>query len=157
MDNVNMENSMSKFNVGDVVRCVSGERLLPAGRLYRVTSVSGHFVYVEFVDSLDPTELVAGGWHTRRFVLEMPAKGFYGTLGPMISVTSPVAERFILIVEGDGGKLLPAPNPKTYTSEKQARYVAEEMSQKFPGNKYIVFKAFGESFTPKAETSFKAY
>jgi hypothetical protein len=154
----NMEKkSMSKFNVGDVVRCVMGYgKYLLQGSLYKVTSVTDGYVYLGPVSPGSTAPLSGGGWDARRFVLEQPQKGWYGNLGPVVSVSVSKPERFILILE-EGGELKPAPTPKVYTSEKQAKFVAQEMSQKHPGAHYIVWKAFGESYTPRSETSFRAY
>jgi hypothetical protein len=139
----NMEKSMSReFKVSDRVKCIEpGNRTgLRLGVEYVVEAAASGFVRVRSVDD----GKIHNGWSSWRFELVRSAE-------------PSIPGRFILIFESPDGIPAPAPTPRVYTSEKQASTVAEAMSQKHPGGKFVVWKAFGESFTPLAETTFKTY
>jgi hypothetical protein len=125
---------MNKFKVGDNIRCVNkGDYgYLTEGGVYTVKEVGPRFVRV-FND-----RGVLQTHYSSRFEL-VEKEGTY-----------------ILILE-ESGVLKPASEPKVYTSERRAKFVAEEMAVKHPGSKVIVFKAFGEVSVPKVEAELKVY
>lgn len=50
---------------------------------------------------------------------------------------------FIIVAMSADDELLPAPSPRTFTSFRQARFVAYMLAEKAPGMKFIVFRAEG--------------
>jgi hypothetical protein len=79
------------------------------------------------------------GWYT-------PAEKYSKTEG-----------KWILIVEGSDGSLLPATVPARYVSEAQAKAVAAIMAKKTPGHKFIIFQAVGEAIQPVEPAVVKMY
>lgn len=57
---------------------------------------------------------------------------------------APVKGEFIILLN-QGTKLAPATNPRSYTSEAQAKAVAAEMAEKHPGQEFLIFKAVGKA------------
>lgn len=77
---------------------------------------------------------VADGWDAAYFdkVEDAPAKGEW------------------IIILHDGHKLAPAHNPRTYSTEAQAKAVAASMAEKHPGQTFLIFKAVGKAKTNAA-------
>ncbi|NPU64616.1 hypothetical protein HL667_06365 [Bradyrhizobium sp. 83012] len=61
---------------------------------------------------------------------------------------------YVIMLYKDG-KLMPAPNPKVYTSDVQANKIAELMAAKHGGT-FQVFKATGEFTMPVAKPTYRA-
>jgi hypothetical protein len=66
------------------------------------------------------------------------------------------AESFVLILK-ESGVLKPSLEPKVYVSEKQAKFVAQEMAAKHPGSTFIIFKAYGEASAPQPTAEVTVY
>ncbi len=64
-------------------------------------------------------------------------------------VPAPVTGDTFILVLKKGSTYLPATEPKTYTSEAQAKAVAAEMAEKHPGKEFVIFKAVGRAKTIK--------
>lgn len=90
-------------------------------------------------------------WTAHRFKLAPPSK--------VINTTPKKdTDMFIIIVKNNIGKLAPAMEPRTYNSEAQAKVVARSMAESHPGNTFVVFKAFGESYVaPKPAAAWVQY
>lgn len=54
---------------------------------------------------------------------------------------------YIISLQKDDGTLLPASEPKTYSTDGQAKKIAELMAAKH-GGKFVIFKAIGEYVMP---------
>jgi len=62
---------------------------------------------------------------------------------------------YIISLQKEDGTLLPAAEPKKYSSDAQAHKIAEMMAAKH-GGKFLVFRAIGEYEMPQAKPTFRA-
>jgi hypothetical protein len=125
---------MDKFKVGDTVRMKDTvhNRDNPnykhmVGKTYTVHDISGDLIYVE-----------ADG--------RAKSKGIFDTRFELVSSEG----IYVLILKGHDGLLKPANNPRTYSSEAQAKAVAASMAEKHPGQEFLIFKAVGKAMTKAA-------
>lgn len=132
---------MSKFKIGDRVRFLptvpkhwwfkAGEE----GRIFNI-SAGGHSIDVK-----------TGPKNDIAFVQPEHIE----LVNP--STTKESATKTWIISLLAGGKLNPALNPKTYTSEAQAHRVAKEMAEKHRGSTFVVFEATGFVHLPVAPST----
>jgi hypothetical protein len=85
---------------------------------------------------------LAGGWvsKTRLELVRTPDEIKVGT--------------FIISLQKEDGTLLPAAEPKKYSTDSQAHKIAEMMAAKH-GGKFLVFRAIGEYEMPQAKPTFR--
>jgi hypothetical protein len=121
------------FKVGDKVKCIKEGSGVLLGETYEITNIKKYSWDSDWLVKVagQPTEKYA-----KRFVkVDASAANETGT--------------YILISQ-EGGKFLPAANPKVYTSQKQAKRVALDMAEKHPGTEFFVFKATAKAKIERA-------
>ena len=128
-----------------------------AGSLVRVLDITSNRVSNKWSDLIGTTKTVErvlsngyvkftdapriGGWAPSRFELvRTPDEIKIGT--------------YIISLQKDDGTLLPAAEPKKYSSDAQAHKIAEMMAAKH-GGKFLVFRAIGEYEMPQAKPTFR--
>jgi hypothetical protein len=140
----------NKITAGSTVRVldISTNRQSPTwrpriGQLLKVASVSpaGTWIKIEGIE-----RGANGGWIAGRFKLVHGA----GMQPDEIKVGT-----YIISLQKDDGTLLPAAEPKKYSSDGQAKKIAELMAAKH-GGKFLIFKAIGEYEMPVAKPTFRS-
>lgn len=132
---------MTNITAGSVVIVRPEQAITP-----RLRSVLGKHL---IVDRESPTggavaiKGLAGGWvsKSRLDLVRQPDEIKVGT--------------YIISLQQPDGTLLPAAEPKKYSTDAQAHKIAEMMAAKH-GGKFVVFRAIGEFEMPTTKPTFRA-